>query len=149
MSKPVDYFKPEFFRTQTPELSEFTYETKEHLAKLVNDELKRIIEAAPVVYGISDGATFNFSAPNGARNRAKGHEDTHQARLFCIKEIVKEPCKHEPGIVSINIKDQQYTPPLNGTYQIGSNISLSGIPESNCKHCGVELQARWEIKETK
>lgn len=49
-------------------------------------------------------------------------DSTHKARLAFIEPIVKEPCQHEPDFINWGYKNPK------------------------CKHCGVELIAKWEEK---
>lgn len=87
------------------------------IAKLVNDELDRIIEAIPAVYGhIKSDGSLSFST-----ERSK--MDTHKAVLFNIEELPKQPCKHEHSAI-YDEHQRKY--------------------HDLCKHCGVELQAEWK-----
>lgn len=57
-----------------------------HEVITITEELEKLIEAAPVVYGTNDGLSYWDNIRFG----------THKARLMFIEELEKEPCKHVP-----------------------------------------------------
>jgi len=97
----------------------FTLYRCEEMAKAANEKLNKLIESWPVVYGYSTKSVAPWSAD-------RCNSDTHKARLAFVEEIVKEPCKHEPDLLEM--------------------FQKSGLQNSKCKHCGVELQATWSEK---
>lgn len=105
-----NFFKPEDF--------EFPAEGANlHVANICNEKLNEFIESWPVVYG-SVGAIpkpYVWSIN-------KITTDTHSARLAFIKEIKKEPCKHEPD-------NRGWVSEYDGFVL--------------CKHCGVKLKSVW------
>lgn len=92
----------------------------EDIAVEVNAKLNALISDAPVVYKFASA----WLSMNGT-------EATHGARLICIEKLVKEPCKHEADF-SKGLAPASYLYP----------VKLM----SKCKHCGVELVAKWEEK---
>lgn len=102
---------------------------KSEIAVLANAALKEWLDAAPLVYGVAaaDGQVLSFM-------KQKGPAFTHQARLVCIEEIVKAPCKHAPLDVAVQI----------GPYT--KSVTFDYSSDSKCKHCGVELVAEWREK---
>ena len=104
----MKYFKPEDF---------VSWQDPTTTAAVANAKLQKLIEAAPVVYGY--GVTPMASSlwnMNNSDQRA-----THYAKLMFIKPIeFKEPCKHEPNLLSQKI---------GGWF---------------CKHCNIEIKATWE-----
>lgn len=122
-----DFFDPEDFEEQFGSVEQ-ARANRELSAKIANAKLNKLIESWPVVYG-------NFV---DSRNWTK-HEtsmDTHTARLAFIEEIKKECVNHTPSwnglktIMSVDRFDNRF-----------ANV------ESVCMDCGVELVARFEIKE--
>lgn len=88
------------------------------IAQLVNDELDRIIEASPVVFGKFIKETYGWSM-----SESTGLGDTHRGRLICIEELEKPECVHEHSAI-YDEHQRKY--------------------HDLCKHCGVELQAEWK-----
>ena len=89
-----------------------------HHVDAITDEIMKLIEAAPVVYGKADDLEF-WGAP---QSEADKFLDTHQARLICIEEIKKECFKHEPKLI---VNEDGYN------------------QRTICKHCGIDLVAIW------
>lgn len=104
-----NFFKPEDFQSQTVWAPH-----SKSLATIANEKLNALFESWPVVY-VRPGPKMGFVASSLYLNE----RDTHKARLAFIEKIVKEPCKHEPRL-------------------------LSDGNSYKCKHCGVELQATWK-----
>lgn len=78
----------------------------------------KIIESklGPKVYGM----------PGFVYSEKKQHSaDTHTAYLFDIQELPKKECKHEPSVLSC--------------MDAYAYLSI-------CRHCGVKLTAKWEVK---
>lgn len=84
-------------------------------AYYANKKLQEYLESCPVVYGNME---YVFDT-NG-----KEHWCTHKARLICIEEIPKEPCKHKPRWVG-NMKTNE------------------------CLKCGIEIIAEWKAVDEK
>ncbi len=86
----------------------------DHVADIANAKLQNLIEASPKAYGNS--TQFDIvSKPTSS--------DTHSAVIMFIEEIPKKDCAHEPSWgVHLSFRE---------------NIAT-------CKHCGIELKAKWE-----
>jgi hypothetical protein len=115
-----DFFKPEDFKfgDDGSPLSEATklFGIKEESARTANAKLNALIESWPVVYG--------YKAPGDHLIMSTDRKLVtliYSARLAFIKEMLEEPCLHEPELS------------LCGQYH-------------KCKHCGVELVAEWRVK---
>lgn len=92
-------------------------------ANIANEKLNALIESCPKVYCNADADGILFEWQQDSYPGA-----THVARLAFIKEITKEPCKHEPK--------------YNMMIEIGDSKEYF-----TCKHCGIELKATWsEVK---
>ena len=73
------------------------------------------------------GNIARYGFPNSF-SKAQLDGNTHTGLLVCIEEIKKKCEEHEPIMVSW----------LESPF---------GLPECKCKHCGVDLIARWEAKD--
>lgn len=121
--------------TQTPSMKEqhewekpIAYD--EWLAMLANRRFEAWLKEQPVVYGHDlngECETWNFAH---YRDNYPATSDTHTARLVCIEEIKREPCKHEPR---------------TEIYNEGFNDFR--VFMDDCKHCGVKLVAEWKAAE--
>lgn len=89
-------------------------------AEWANKRLAEMLSSATVVYG-TKGVPHNDEKWIFAEDQAM--QDTHKALLINIEPIVKECVKHEPD-----------------WYHYRDTNDLK------CKHCGVELVAKWEEK---
>jgi hypothetical protein len=103
--------------------------TPHEAAEMAQSKLNAFIESCPVVYLYGYGNPLDSEISINKSNwKDRIHYNissnlnrsiTHQARIFGIEQIVKEPCKHEPRYI-----DQSYK-----------------LPDSVvCKHCGVGLK---------
>ena len=115
-----DFFKPKMFNG-----IEKRFRPENYAADVANQELQKMIESWPVVYGSkfisNDGSAFDIGS---VWNITKISDKTHSARLMVIEEIKKECVKHEPG-----------------AYQAGLGETI------RCCHCNVPLIAEWrEVK---
>jgi hypothetical protein len=81
-------FIPQHFLKRAQNLGGAMVLTLEDACRAANEELDRRL--GPVVYGTYCDGVFSFSSPQGQRNLARGHEDTHQAQLIDITEIEGE-----------------------------------------------------------
>jgi hypothetical protein len=81
------------------------------------------LDAQPVVYGYEDPTEHDITDWNTGES---SDSQTHRARLVCIEEIEKKPCKHEPDIKEPNV--------------------ASHVPSIlRCKLCHVALKTKWEV----
>ena len=120
-----NFFKPEDFY-MNPEFNE-RYEA----ARIANEKLAALIESWPVVYLKNNSIEYR-----GGELPWQDKSETHKAHLAFIEELPKEPCKHEPDLSPKNLTEKNYL-------QV-AHLPLKVI--TNCKHCGVELQATWSEK---
>lgn len=114
-------FKPEDFYT-----SENIQKTTAGLAaRVANRKLEEWLSQAPVVYGGPTLANI-YSIQQSKIN-------TFKAKLVCIEELPKEPCKHEPV--------KRISP-----FMYRNETSGPCTYEPNCRKCGIELVAEWKAK---
>lgn len=112
-----EFFKPEDFGPMIDNGTSWIY-----VAEICNKKLNQLVESWPTVYSF-----MNHPYANGWDDMSKfpNKNPSHQARLALIEEYTK--CeKHEPEHVFIG--------PETGNWS------------TKCKHCGVELQAKWSEK---
>lgn len=98
-------------------------------AKQANAKLNKLIESWPAIY------LRKFS--EGSFVEVKQSDASHKARLAFVEEIVKEPCKHVPQMISIT-RDTVFT-------SFGEPIPRE-FYEFNCKLCKIELNPTWNEK---
>jgi hypothetical protein len=115
-------FTPEDFETQTQPFNDRW--VRGEAAILANAKLADWLNKAPKVYGLPYDGEEKPVHWDGLRRI----NDTHTARLVDIKELPKEPCKHEP-------KDLIYKA-VDGR--------VVAILESPCRHCGKKLKVVWD-----
>ena len=111
-------FKPEMFEEVLEVKADHKWLMK-YVAKTANVLLREHLLTATVVYCDKDELHFSGVDKIGY---------THKGYLIGVKEIEKEPCKHEPLRRSLGIEKNDYE------------------YKAFCKHCGVELQATWSEK---
>ena len=111
----TQFFKPDDFDFQKDPLTYFVI-TAKFLADFCNDKLEA---EALRVYGWIDSQTWS----------GRHTDNTHTALLIDIQPLKKEPCEHEPMLLS---ECHSEMPPLT-IY--------------NCRHCGAKLKAKWEAAE--
>lgn len=123
-----NFFKPEMFKQVFKTERDNDYED-------IADYLNALIESCPVVYGqiknIDGGLT---DKKYWCATQIGNNGETHQARLFNIEEIVKEPCKHEPS------------PHISCSMSVDQLGNEYFQHKTKCQYCGVELQATWSEK---
>jgi len=107
----------------------------QHFADKCNRKMDEIVKSWPKAYG-----------KEGFWDIERKSKHTFQCHLAFIEEIKKEPCKHEPENFEFKIHAEGYLPASPGHYQVHDSKGVTMFA-SKCKHCGVELQAHWEIKE--
>ncbi len=108
MKTPLGFFKPKDFGN-----NDFSIRDVGYLADIANTNLNKAL--GPIVY-------FKPThQPYKSYSETKYEWCTHQAYLFNIQEIIKDPCKHEPK----------------------SSEDATSMSESECIYCGVPLVAEW------
>lgn len=132
------FFKPEDFQIRIEFVDMYPSavviyhmleEYKIKLAEQANLKLSSEIEKWPVVYswqgypGVTP-LTNEWTTMEGCP------DTTHQARLAFIEPIEKKECEHHPEAMDLHI---------TSTNQIIIN-------KIKCKHCGIELEAKWVVK---
>lgn len=130
-----DFFKPEDFifgEDGSPfEGIAKLFGLKEQASDLANAKLNKLIESWPYAYGSHTSPSWYVEGETEI-DKSKA---TRLARLAFIEEIKKECVKHEP-----EFKTFKFTTANNEVLAADFNFL-------KCKHCGVALQATWEIKE--
>lgn len=108
--KPL--FTPEMFKPISGWMSQVI------VSEYANKIFTEWLQSQVVVYGWLDSEN-----ESGIWTTSESQGDTHTARLVCVEELKREPCRHEPSDTSFTI----------------SPLSLSGF----CNKCGVKLKAQW------
>ena len=119
------FFTREIFEDKIQEvkrLGTYSYEVVDiaDVIMIANKTIQKLIDASPVVYVKKHDYPGGFSFDIFGFQR---DDSTHQAHLLFIEEIPKKECEHEPHTKFDHIDK-------------GIHIE--------CKHCGVELKAKWE-----
>jgi hypothetical protein len=131
----INIFKPEDFLGTCGARASLS---RELCAQVANTKLQALIEAATTVYGYGEtpmaSSLWNMNGPETERSA-----HTHQARLMFIEKLPVKECVHEGFSVE--------TPTLLVDWSsTGQIIPSRTVMKTNfrCKHCGVELKAKWE-----
>lgn len=135
-----DLFKPEDFDSDGLITCEDRSISIADAIRLANKKINKLIESWPVVYG------KNWLMENVTRwveADIPFPMATHQGRIAFIKELPKEgPCEHEIDFHITGFSSKTKIEFFKKDWE--DFIS----PTRKCKHCGIELVAKWEAKKT-
>lgn len=92
-------------------------------AYYANQKIEKYLDSCPVVYG----------NPTAQYWQSFKGQASHTAKIICIEEIVKEPCKHEPSDFIVQNKTE-----------MPENFVISYESFVFCKHCKTKLKAEWK-----
>lgn len=106
------------------------YVSLANVLSIVNRKIDTIIKSATPVKGYYHMGDIKM--PVFGNPEKSSQEMTHHGLLINVGELQKEPCKHVPDL---RIGDLHNIPATAFTLY------------TNCKRCGAELKAKWEINE--
>lgn len=128
MTPKPKIFKPEDFKFSSPQFDE-NREISYDDARIIADIANRIIESklGPKVYAVSGGMKLEPLSWHPSIDLEIGNSALYSGYVFNIqREEVKRECAHE----------------VKPSYYINGEFSGKG----KCRHCNIELTARWEAK---
>lgn len=101
------------------------------LVKIANAKLQKLIFESTKLYAFKDAPSYNGTW--SPKDSFPDRKPTHRASLIFVEELIHDVCHHEPRLESsIVVEKDRYL--------------LSTALRSYCKHCRIELVAKWEAK---
>lgn len=124
--KEMEIFKPFHFRSGHLNKPE-TYVDAHKASEIANEILREYLESCPVVWGTVGSVSSSWHSEKPGTYIQENY--THKARLICIEEIAKEPCKHT--IIEYTLKTGH------------------PVTSAKCAHCKKTLVAEWKVVDGK